>query len=108
VRRKRLVSGLVSVRNVPAYSLEQALRVARAMLTVSYKPPGPECRGAMKMTRLGSFRMLTGAAISLRPLQRAVPSRLRFPDASRTRIVRPTKPGDDLNAKARALLKRGS
>lgn len=98
----------VSQEDVPAYSLDQALRVANAIAdSYGYKPTRPmNVASAMKMTpNAGPFRMLTGAAIAY-----GITAGGAFaPEISLTplgtRIVRPTKDGDDLSAKREALLK---
>src|SRR5438094_811693 len=57
----------LSQEDVPAYPLEQALRVPRAIAdSYAYKPTRPlNVASAMKMApSSGGFRMLTGAAIA--------------------------------------------
>jgi hypothetical protein len=98
----------LSQEDVPSYSLDQALRVPRAIAdSYAYKPTRPlNVAGAMKMTpSSGGFRMLTGAAIAY-----GLTSGGAFaPEIAITplgmRIVRPTKDGDDVAAKREALLR---
>lgn len=98
----------ISQEEVPAYSLEQALRVPRAIADgYAYKPTRPlNVAGAMKVSPTsGPFRMLTGAAIAY-----GLTSGGAFaPEIGITplglRIVRPTVQGDDLAAKREALLR---
>ena len=93
---------------MPSYSLDQALRVPKAIAdSYAYKATRPlNVAGAMKMSpNAGPFRMIAGAAIAyglttggaFAPEIGITPLGLR--------IVRPTKPGDDVAAKREALLK---
>src|SRR2546425_8474814 len=98
----------ISQADVPAYSLEEALRVPRAIAeNYGYKPTKPlNVAAAMSMTpNSGPFRMLTGAAVAY-----GLTTGGAFaPEVGLTplgkRIVRPTSEGDDLLAKREALLK---
>jgi len=98
----------LSQEEVPAYSLEQALRVPRAIAdNYAYKPTRPlNVASAMKMApNAGPFRMLAGAAIAY-----GLTSGGAFaPEIGITplgiRIVRPTIQGDDLVARREALLR---
>ena len=98
----------LSQEDVPSYSLDQALRVPRALAdSYAYKPTRPlNVAGAMKMSpNAGPFRMIAGAAIAY-----GLTTGGAFaPEIGITplgmRIVRPTKPGDDLAAKREALLR---
>jgi hypothetical protein len=98
----------LSQEDVPSYSLEQALRVPRAIAeNYAYAPTRPlNIAGAMRMTpSSGPFRMLTGAAVAYGLTTGASKS----PEIGLTplgmRIVRPTQEGDDLAAKRDALLR---
>lgn len=93
---------------VPSYSLEQALRVPRAIAdNYAYKPTRPlSVAEAMRMTpSSGPFRMLTGAAIAYG----LTTGGAYAPEIGITplgmRIVRPTSEGDDIAAKREALLR---
>jgi hypothetical protein len=98
----------LSQEDVPSYSLDQALRVPKAIAdSYAYKPTRPlNVAGAMKLSpSSGGFRMVTGAAIAY-----GLTTGGAFaPEIGITplgmRIVRPTKPGDDLAAKREALLR---
>jgi hypothetical protein len=98
----------LSQEDVPGHSLDQALRVPKAIAdSYAYKPTRPlNVAGAMKVSpSSGGFRMMTGAAIAyglttggaFAPVIAITPLGLR--------IVRPTKPGDDMAAKREALLR---
>jgi hypothetical protein len=98
----------LSQEDVPSYSLEQALRVPRAIAdSYAYKPTRPlNVAGAMKVSpSSGPFRSITGAAIAY-----GLTTGGAFaPEIGITplgmRIVRPTREGDDLAAKREALLR---
>jgi hypothetical protein len=100
--------GRVSQEDVPSISLGQALRVPKAIAdSYAYKPTRPlNVAGAMKISpTAGPFRMLAGAAIAY-----GLTTGGAFaPEIAITplgmRIVRPTKPGDDVAAKREALLR---
>ncbi len=98
----------VSQTEVPAYSLDDALRVPKAMADhYGYKPTKPLNVAAGMGIQPGAsqFRMLAGAAIAY-GLTEGGPN---APEISLTslgsRIVRPTAEGDDLRAKREALMK---
>jgi hypothetical protein len=98
----------LSQEDVPAYSLDQAVRVPQAIADgYAYKPTRPlNVAAAMKMSpSSGPFRTLTGAAIAY-----GLTTGGAFaPEIGITplgmRIVRPTREGDDLAAKREALLR---
>ncbi|MGH2796501.1 MAG: hypothetical protein ACRDM0_02235 [Thermoleophilaceae bacterium] len=98
----------LSQEDVPSYSLEEAMRVPRAIAeNGAYKPTKPlNVASGMKMTPgSGTFRGLTGAAIayglttggSFAPEIALTPLGMR--------VVRPTRVGDDLVAKREAVLR---
>jgi hypothetical protein len=98
----------LSQEDVPSYSLEQAIRVPRAIAdSYAYRPTRPlQVAGAMVMSpTAGPFRMLSGAAIAYGLTNGGAFA----PEIGITplgmRIVRPTTPGDDLAAKRDALLR---
>jgi hypothetical protein len=98
----------LSQEDVPGYSLEQALRVPRAIAeNYAFKPTRPmHVAGAMGMTPTsGGFRGLTGAAVAYGLTTGAA----QAPEIGITplglRIVRPTVEGDDIAAKREALLR---
>ncbi|MBF6606662.1 MAG: hypothetical protein ACYDAK_02105 [Candidatus Limnocylindrales bacterium] len=98
----------LSQEDVPSYSLEQALRVPRAIAdSYAFKPTRPlNVAGAMKLSPTsGPFRSLTGAAIAYGlTIGGAFAPEIGITPLG-MRVVRPTKPGDDLAAKREALLK---
>ncbi|WP_159104648.1 hypothetical protein [Plantactinospora sp. BB1] len=94
--------------DVPSYSLDQALRVPKAIAdNYAYKPTRPlNVAEAMRMApSSGSFRMITGAAIAYG----LTTGGAQAPEIGLTplgmRIVRPTSEGDDIAAKREALLR---
>ena len=94
--------------DVPGYSLDQALRVAKAIADgYAYKPTRPmNVAGAMGMTPTsGPFRSITGASVAYGLTAGAA----QAPEIGITplgmRVVRPTTEGDDVAAKREALLK---
>jgi hypothetical protein len=94
--------------DVPGYSLEQALRVPKAIAeNYAYKPTRPmNVAGAMGMSPTsGPFRGITGAAVAYGLTTGAA----QAPEIGITplgmRIVRPTSEGDDIVAKREALLR---
>jgi hypothetical protein len=98
----------LSQEDVPAYSLDQALRVPQAIADgYAYKPTRPlNVAGVMKMSPSSShFRMITGAAVAYGLTAGAA----QAPEIGITplgmRIVRPTSEGEDLTAKREALLR---
>jgi hypothetical protein len=103
VRRSRL-----SQEDVPGYSLDQALRVPRAIGdSYAFKPTRPmNVAGAMKMSpSAGPFRGITGAAIAYGLTTGGYNSAEIGITPLGMRIVRPTREGDDLAAKREALLR---
>jgi len=102
-RRPRLLQ-----EDVPGFSLEQALRVARAISeNYAHKPTRPlNVAHAMGMTPTsGPFRGITGAAVAYGLTTGAS----QAPEIGLTplgmRVVRPTVEGDDLAARREALLR---
>jgi hypothetical protein len=98
----------LSQEDVPSYSLEQALRVARAIAdNYAFKPTKPvNVAGAMGMTHTaGPFRAISGASIAYGLTTGAA----QAPEIGITplgmRILRPKTVGDDVAAKREALLK---
>lgn len=98
----------VSQADIPAYSLEDAIKVPRAIAdNYGRKPTAPlKVAAAMNVQpNSGPFRMVTGAAMAYgltkggpnAPLIEITPLGLR--------ILKPTKEGDDLAAKREAILK---
>lgn len=102
-RRSRLLQ-----EDVPGFTLEQALRVARAISeNYAHKPTRPlNVAHAMGMTPTsGPFRGITGAAVAYGLTTGAA----QAPEIGLTplgmRAVRPTVEGDDLAARREALLR---
>jgi hypothetical protein len=97
----------LSQEDVPAYSLEQTIRVPRAIAdSYAYRPTRPlNVAGAMRMSpSSGSFRTLAGAAIAYGLTSGgAFASEIAITPLG-MRIVRPTLEGDDLAARREALL----
>ena len=98
----------ISQTEVPAFSLDDALRVPRSIADhYGYKPTRPlnVAAGMGVQPNSSQFRMLAGAAIAY-GLTSGGPN---APEIAITplglRVVRPTAEGDDLNAKREALLK---
>lgn len=94
--------------DVPSYSLDQALRVAKSIRdNYAYKPTKPvNVAGAMGMTHTaGPFRSITGASVAYGLTTGAA----QAPEIGITplgmRIVRPVTEGDDMVAKREALLR---
>ncbi len=94
--------------DVPSYSLDQALRVARAIAdNYAFRPTKPvNVAGAMGMTHTaGPFRAISGASLAYGLTTGAA----QAPEIGITplgmRILRPTTVGDDIAAKREALLK---
>jgi hypothetical protein len=101
--RKRL-----SQEAVPTYSLDQALRVPRAIgENYAFKPTRPlNVAEAMGMSPTsGPFRAITGSAVAYGLTTAAA----QAPEIGLTplglRVIRPTVEGDDLSARREALLK---
>lgn len=102
-RRARLLQ-----EDVPSYSLDQPLRVARAIAdNYAFRPTKPvNVAGAMGMTHTaGPFRAISGASIAYGLTTGAA----QAPEIGITplgmRILRPTTVGDDIAAKREALLR---
>src|SRR5690606_27657584 len=98
----------LSQTDVPGYSLEQALRIART-LHESYaaKETSPlRVASAMNVQPgSGPFRQLCGSSIAYELTEGGYnASEIKLTPLGR-RIVRPTKDGDDLVAKREALMK---
>lgn len=102
--------GRTSIRqtDVPSYSIEDALRVPRAISDNYASQPTPPLRVAQAMNvqpNSGPFRMLCGAAIAYGVTDGGP----NAPEISITqlgkRIVRPLEDDDDLRARGEALLK---
>src|SRR5882724_4841723 len=98
----------VKQEDVPAHSLEQALRVPRTIAdSFALKPARPmHIAGEMGMTPLsGTFRMITGAAAAYGLTTGAAQGGEIGLTPLGMRIVRPTVEGDDMVAKREALLR---
>jgi hypothetical protein len=94
--------------DVPGYSLDQALRVAKAIAeNYAYKPTRPmHVAGAMGMSPTsGPFRSITGASVAYGLTTGAA----QAPEIGITslgmRVVRPTSEGEDIAAKREAILR---
>jgi predicted nucleotide-binding protein len=98
----------VSQEDVPAYSLAEATRVARALHENFGKQPGTALRlaGAMGLSPTSSvFKMLTGASIAYGLTEGGYNAANITLLPLGQRIVRPTEEGDDLTAKRQAFLR---
>ncbi len=98
----------VSQAEIPSYSVEQALRVPKAIAeNFAYKPAKPlQVAKAMGMQpNSGGFRALCGAAVAYGLTNGSAYSPEISIDTLGMRIVRPTSEGDDLKARREALLK---
>jgi hypothetical protein len=98
----------LSQEDVPGSSLEQALRVPRAIAeSYGFKPTRPmHVASAMKMSPTsGPFRGITGAAIAYGLTTGGAQGAEIAITPLGMRIVRPTVEGDDLAAKREALLR---
>lgn len=98
----------LSQEDVPGYSLEQALRVARAIADgYAYKPTRPmNVAGVMKMSPgSGPFRGITGASIAYGLTTGGAQGGEIAITPLGMRIVRPTREGDDVAARREALLR---
>lgn len=98
----------ISQADVPAYSLEQALRIPRAIAENYASSPTAPLRVAKALNSQpgsGPFRTLCGAAIAYG----LTDGGYNAPEIKLTplgkRITRPLKEGDDLDAKRQALLR---
>ncbi len=98
----------ISQADIPAYSLEEAIKVPKAIADNYARKPTPPLKVAAAMNvqpNSGPFRMVTGAAMAYgltkggpnAPLIEITPLGLR--------ILKPTKEGDDLAARREAILK---
>ena len=98
----------VSQSDVPAYSLDDALRVALAISNEYGKQPTRPVDVAtalQMMPNAGHFKMLTGAAVAYGITEGgARADMIELSDLGR-RIVAPTEEGDDLTARREALLR---
>lgn len=108
VKEPRKLKPRLFQEDVPSYSLEQALRVARSIAdNYAYKPTKPvSVAGAMGMTHTaGPFRMISGASVAYGLTTGAA----QAPEIGITplgmRIVQPMVVGDDMAAKREALLR---
>ena len=94
--------------DVPSYSLDQALRVARAIAdNYGFRPTKPvNVAGAMGMTHTaGPFRAITGASVAYGITAGAAQSAEIGITPLGMRILRPTTVGDDIAARREALLR---
>src|SRR6267154_5650830 len=98
----------VSQADVPAYSLEQALRVPRAIGdNYAFRPAKPlDVAAAMEMSPTAStFRMLCGSAIAYGLTEGGYNAAQITVLPLARRILTPTTEGDDLRAMREAALK---
>lgn len=98
----------VSQADVPAGSLDRALRIPRAIAdNYGYKPTSPlQVAAALDVQPSSSnFRMLTGAAIAYGLTSGGCNAETISITPLAMRIVRPTSEGDDVAAKREAFLK---
>ncbi len=98
----------VSQADIPAYSLDEALRVPRAILeNYNGKPSTPlKVAAAMNLgPTTGNFKMITGAAIAYGLTNGGGQSAQIELTPLCIRILKPKKEGDDLVAKREAFLK---
>lgn len=106
VEEKKRIS--ISQADIPAYSLEQALKVPRAIAdNYNLKPTTPlKVAAAMGIApATGSFKMITGAAIAYGlTLGGGQSGQIEITPLG-MRILRPKREGDDLTAKREAFLK---
>jgi len=98
----------LSQMDVPAYSLEQCLRVPEAIIANYARRPTAPLKVAQAMNiqpKSSNFRMLTGAAIAYGLIKGGAqaPQIELLPLA--VRILRPTKDGDEKTARREALLR---
>lgn len=102
-RRPRLMQA-----DVPAYPLEEALRVPQAIADNYAKKPTKPLDVAMALNMSatsGPFRMITGAAVAYGLTDKAAQGeQIALTDLGR-RVVAPLHEGDDLAAKQQALMK---
>lgn len=106
VEEKKIVR--VSQEKVPAHSIEDALRVPRAIADDLGKRPSSPLRvaAAMGLTPTSSlFKMLTGASIAYGLTNGGYnAAQIELSDIA-LRIIKPRKDGDDIQAKRDAFLK---
>jgi predicted nucleotide-binding protein len=105
---KAIQRSYVSQADVPAGSLEKALRVPQAIAdNYGYKPTSPlQVAAALDVQpSSGGFRMLTGAAIAYGLTTGGYNADVISITPLGMRIIRPTSEGDDLAAKREALIK---
>lgn len=98
----------ISQSDIPAYSLEQALKVPQAIGdNYNLKPTSPlKLAAAMKLQpSTGKFKMITGAAIAYGLTKGAGQSAQVEITPLGLRVLKPKKEGDDLVAKREAFLK---
>jgi predicted nucleotide-binding protein len=98
----------ISQVDIPAYSLEQALRVPKAIAdNYNLKPTTPlKVAAAMSIgPGTGPFKMITGAAVAYGLTNGGAQSEQIEISPLGLRILRPKKEGDDLAAKREAFLK---
>jgi hypothetical protein len=98
----------LSQEDVPAYSLDQALRIPRAIASnYAFRPTRPlNVAQAVNMSPTsGAFRMLTGSAIAYGLTTGGYNASEIGLTPLGTRIVRPVSEGDDTAAMREALLK---
>lgn len=98
----------LSQTDVPAYSLEQALRIPQAIADNYGKNPTKPLRVAEAMELSpgsSTFRMLCGAAIAYGLTDGGYNSEQIGLTALGRRVVAPTQEGDDLSAKREAILR---
>lgn len=107
-QRAKAKRARLSQEDVPAYSLDQALRIPKAIAeNYAYKPTRPlNVAGAIGMSPTsGPFRTLTGSAVAYGLTTGAA----QAPEIGITplgmRVVRPTAEDEDLAAKREALLR---
>lgn len=98
----------VSQADIPAYSLDEAMKVPKAIVeNYNAKPTTPlRVAAAMKLTpTTGGFKMITGAAIAYGLTEGGGQSALISLTPLGLRIFKPKTEGDDLIAKREAFLK---
>ncbi len=98
----------VSQADIPAYSLEEAMRVPRAIVdNYNSKPVSPlKVAAAMKVgPNTSTFRMITGAAIAYGLAEGGAQSDQIALTPLSLRVFKPRIEGDDLTAKREAFLK---
>jgi len=98
----------ISQADVPAFSLERAIRIPAAIAeNYGYKPATPlQVAKALEVQpSSGPFRMLTGAALAYGLTTGGYNAEIIAITPLGLRIVRPTADGDDTSAKREALLR---